>query len=51
MTEEPTLRGAINKAQSNHPGRAGTSAKAAYRTVKIDGLDIFYCEAGPARQQ
>jgi pimeloyl-ACP methyl ester carboxylesterase len=24
-----------------------TAAKAAYRTVKIDGLDIFYREAGP----
>jgi pimeloyl-ACP methyl ester carboxylesterase len=35
------------KAQSNHRGGAGTAAKVAYRTVKIDGLDIFYREAGP----
>ena len=34
------------KAQSNHPGGAGTAAKVAYRTVKIDRLDIFYREAG-----
>jgi hypothetical protein len=44
--EEPTLRGAIMKTQSNHPVGAGTAAKVAYRTVKIDGLDIFYREAG-----
>src|SRR5512144_210275 len=35
------------KAQSNHPGVAGTAAKVAYRTVKIADLDIFYREAGP----
>ncbi len=35
------------KAQRNHSGGAGTAVKVAYRTVKIDGLDIFYREAGP----
>jgi pimeloyl-ACP methyl ester carboxylesterase len=35
------------KAQNNHPQGAGLVAKVAYRTVKIDGLDIFYREAGP----
>jgi pimeloyl-ACP methyl ester carboxylesterase len=35
------------KAQSGHSGRAGIAARVAYRTVKIDGLDIFYREAGP----
>ena len=35
------------EAQSNHPQGTGLSAKVAYRTVKIDGLDIFYREAGP----
>jgi pimeloyl-ACP methyl ester carboxylesterase len=36
------------KAQdNNHPRGAGLTAKVAYRTVKIDGLDIFYREAGP----
>ena len=34
-------------AQGNQPAGAGTAAKVAYRTVKIDGLDIFYREAGP----
>jgi pimeloyl-ACP methyl ester carboxylesterase len=35
------------KAQSNHPEGTALKAKVAYRTVKIDGLDIFYREAGP----
>jgi pimeloyl-ACP methyl ester carboxylesterase len=34
-------------AQSNQPAAAGTAAKVAYRTANIDGLDIFYREAGP----
>lgn len=34
------------KTQSNYPA-AGTASKVAYRTVTIDGLDIFYREAGP----
>jgi pimeloyl-ACP methyl ester carboxylesterase len=33
--------------QSNNPGRTAPAAKVAYRTTKIDGLDIFYREAGP----
>lgn len=35
------------KAQSNDPGGAGTAARVACRTVNVDGLDIFYREAGP----
>jgi len=35
------------KVQSNNPGGAGEAARLAYRTVKIEGLDIFYREAGP----
>ena len=34
------------KAQNNHPQGEEPSAKVAYRTVKIDSLDIFYREAG-----
>ncbi len=37
----------MNAQNNNHPQGAETSAKVAYRTVKIDGLDIFYREAGP----
>lgn len=33
--------------QSNLTSGGGLSAKPAYRTAKIDGLDIFYREAGP----
>ena len=33
--------------QSNLTAGGGLAAKPAYRTVKIDGLDIFYREAGP----
>jgi len=35
------------QAQSEHPAGARTVTRVAYRTVKIDGLDIFYREAGP----
>jgi pimeloyl-ACP methyl ester carboxylesterase len=35
------------ESQRNFKGGAGLAAKPAYRTVKIDGLDIFYREAGP----
>jgi pimeloyl-ACP methyl ester carboxylesterase len=36
------------KAQNEHfPGQAMASPRVAYRTVKIDGLDVFYREAGP----
>jgi pimeloyl-ACP methyl ester carboxylesterase len=35
------------KGQNNQPERTGLAAKVAYRTVKIDGVDIFYREAGP----
>ncbi len=35
------------KTQGSDPGGPGQPAKVAYRTVKIDGLDIFYREAGP----
>jgi pimeloyl-ACP methyl ester carboxylesterase len=31
----------------NNPIEVGPAIKVAYRTVKIDGLDIFYREAGP----
>src|SRR3974390_2580971 len=34
-------------AQSEHPAGSLTKARVAYRTVKIDGLDIFYREGGP----
>jgi hypothetical protein len=34
------------KTHGKHPGEASTAAKVAYRTVKINGLDIFYREAG-----
>ncbi len=34
-------------APSEHPAGSATPARIAYRTVKIDGLDIFYREAGP----
>lgn len=34
-------------AQSEHPAGSLTQARVAYRTVKIDGLDIFYRKAGP----
>ena len=34
-------------AQSNRPAGSGTMVRIAYRTVTIDGLDIFYREAGP----
>ena len=34
-------------AQSNRPVGAGTVAKVIIRTVKIDGLDIFYHEVRP----
>ena len=30
------------------PARSGDSSATRYRTVKIDGLDVFYREAGPA---
>jgi pimeloyl-ACP methyl ester carboxylesterase len=33
--------------QTKPSSRKPTAAKVAYRTVKIDGLDIFYREAGP----
>ena len=33
--------------QSNRPAGSGTAESIIYRTVKIDGLDIFYREAGP----
>ena len=35
------------QAQDRPPTSSSTSATIAYRTVKIDGLDIFYREAGP----
>ena len=35
------------KTHSNNSREAGTIPKLSYRTVKIDGLDIFYREAGP----
>jgi pimeloyl-ACP methyl ester carboxylesterase len=35
------------KAQSDNSAGAPTAARVAYRTVKIDGLDIFFREAGP----
>ncbi len=35
------------KTHGSDPGGLGQAAKVAYRTVKIDGLDIFYREAGP----
>lgn len=35
------------KAQSENSAGALTAARMAYRTVKIDSLDIFYREAGP----
>ena len=35
------------KAESNNSARPLTAARVAYRTVGIDGLDIFYREAGP----
>lgn len=35
------------KTQSEHPTGSVTKARMVYRTVKIDGLDIFYREAGP----
>src|SRR3974390_3544365 len=34
-------------AQSEHPAGSLTQARVAYRTVKIDCLNIFYREAGP----
>src|SRR3974390_2660077 len=34
-------------AQSEHPAGSLTQARVAYRTVKIDCLDIFYREGGP----
>jgi pimeloyl-ACP methyl ester carboxylesterase len=34
------------KAQTNQPAGTATIAKVAYRTVKVDSLDIFYREAG-----
>jgi hypothetical protein len=33
--------------QTKPSSREPTAVKVAYRTVKIDGLDIFYREAGP----
>jgi hypothetical protein len=42
-----TGRSTIKAQDNNHPRGAGLTAKVAYRTVKIDGLDIFYREAGP----
>ena len=33
--------------KTDSSSRKPTAAKVAYRTVKIDGLDIFYREAGP----
>jgi pimeloyl-ACP methyl ester carboxylesterase len=33
--------------QSNSSAGTGTVAKVAYRTVKVEGLDIFCREAGP----
>ncbi len=36
----------MTRAQSDRQDRAKTAAKVAHRTVKIDGLDIFYREAG-----
>lgn len=35
------------KVQSNQPEGTGLTAKVAYRTVKMDSLDIFYREARP----
>ena len=35
------------KAQNENPAGSVAAAKVAYRTVNIDGLDIFYREAGP----
>jgi pimeloyl-ACP methyl ester carboxylesterase len=35
------------KAPSEHAAGSVTAARVYYRTVKIDGLDIFYREAGP----
>jgi pimeloyl-ACP methyl ester carboxylesterase len=35
------------KAQSENSAGAFTTARVAYRTAKINGLDIFYREAGP----
>ena len=34
-------------APRQHPAGSATVARVAYRTVKVDGLDIFYREAGP----
>jgi pimeloyl-ACP methyl ester carboxylesterase len=34
-------------AQNDNPTGSGAAAKVAYRTANIDGLDIFYREAGP----
>ncbi|MBZ4419829.1 alpha/beta fold hydrolase [Myxococcus sp. RHSTA-1-4] len=42
----PALAGATPPDASLHPPAASASA-VAYRTVKVDGLDIFYREAGP----
>jgi len=33
--------------QDKRPAEAGTMNNVAYRTAKVDGLDIFYREAGP----
>lgn len=35
-------------ARVSAPARSGDNATTRYRTVKIDGLDLFYREAGPA---
>src|SRR5512147_717202 len=47
MMQQTSLRRSIMEGQSNLAGGRGLAAKPAYRTVKIDGLDIFYREAGP----
>jgi pimeloyl-ACP methyl ester carboxylesterase len=35
------------KAERNQPKGAERAANVAYRTVKVDGMDVFYREAGP----
>ena len=39
---ETKTRRSIMKAESNQSEGTGQAAKMAYRTVKVDGLDIFY---------
>jgi len=40
--EEPEPRRSVMKAERNQPQGAGRASKGVYRTVNIDGLDIFY---------